>query len=84
VRAARDALRSALPNWQALPSLGMAEDIARAAIYLASDASSFMNGHNLILDGGITAGRPASVMLAERASLAASLATSLAAASGRA
>jgi NAD(P)-dependent dehydrogenase (short-subunit alcohol dehydrogenase family) len=69
-QAARNVLETILPTFQASPNPGMAEDIARAALYLASDASSFMNGHNLILDGGITAGRPASVMFAERANLA--------------
>ncbi|XP_022927567.1 secoisolariciresinol dehydrogenase-like isoform X4 [Cucurbita moschata] len=31
------------------------EDIAEAALYLASDASRFVSGHNLIVDGGFTA-----------------------------
>ena len=35
--------------------LGQAEDIARAALYLASDASSFMTGSDLLIDGGYTA-----------------------------
>jgi NAD(P)-dependent dehydrogenase (short-subunit alcohol dehydrogenase family) len=72
--AARAALGAVLPSVQPLPGMGSADDIARAAIYLASDASRLMNGHNLILDGGITAGRPASVMLAERANFARELA----------
>jgi NAD(P)-dependent dehydrogenase (short-subunit alcohol dehydrogenase family) len=67
---ARDILETVLPSFQAWPSPGMVEDIARAAVYLASDASSFVNGHNLVLDGGITAGRPALVMFAERTNLA--------------
>lgn len=32
--------------------IGQPEDIARAALYLASDDSSFMTGHILVVDGG--------------------------------
>ena len=35
--------------------LGQAEEIARGALYLASDASSFMTGSDLLIDGGYTA-----------------------------
>ncbi|XP_015695027.1 momilactone A synthase-like [Oryza brachyantha] len=33
------------------------EDIARAALYLASDEAKYVNGHNLVVDGGYTVGK---------------------------
>ncbi|RCV30975.1 hypothetical protein SETIT_6G139200v2 [Setaria italica] len=34
-----------------------AEDIARAAMYLASDEAKYVSGHNLVVDGGLTVSR---------------------------
>ena len=36
--------------------LGRAEDVAAAAVYLASDRASFVNGIVLLVDGGMRAG----------------------------
>jgi NAD(P)-dependent dehydrogenase (short-subunit alcohol dehydrogenase family) len=41
---------------QPTPKAGMPEDIAQAALYLASDASAFVTGTHLVVDGGITVG----------------------------
>jgi len=37
---------------------GEPEEIARAALYLASDESSYVNGHALVVDGGLSASHP--------------------------
>jgi NAD(P)-dependent dehydrogenase (short-subunit alcohol dehydrogenase family) len=51
-------LKGVLENIQPIKRPGMPEDIARAALWLASDESSFGNGHALVVDGGIIGGRP--------------------------
>jgi NAD(P)-dependent dehydrogenase (short-subunit alcohol dehydrogenase family) len=55
---------SLLPSVQAMPGMVRAEDIAAAAVFLASDEARYINGHDLVVDGGITAGRPAATMKA--------------------
>ena len=42
---------------QPIRRAGLPEDIARAALWLASDASSFVNAQAIVVDGGLTAGR---------------------------
>jgi NAD(P)-dependent dehydrogenase (short-subunit alcohol dehydrogenase family) len=46
-----------LAQFQPIKRPGVPEDIARAALFLASDDSTFVNGHALVVDGGFTAGR---------------------------
>ena len=41
---------------QPIPKAGVPEDIARAALYLASDDAAFVTGTHLVVDGGITVG----------------------------
>jgi NAD(P)-dependent dehydrogenase (short-subunit alcohol dehydrogenase family) len=53
-KAATDAM---LEKAQPLPIAGQPEDIAQAALFLASDASRFVTGHCLVVDGGATAGQ---------------------------
>lgn len=38
-----------------LSRLASVDDIAEAFLYLSSDAASFVTGHNLVVDGGLTA-----------------------------
>jgi NAD(P)-dependent dehydrogenase (short-subunit alcohol dehydrogenase family) len=64
IESVKAAFAALLPTVQAMPGMIQAEDIAAAAVFLASDASRFVNGHDLVVDGGITAGRPAATMRA--------------------
>ncbi len=52
------AIGSVVPRWQPLQRIGHVDDVAQAALFLASDASRFMTGQNLVVDGGISAGWP--------------------------
>lgn len=51
--AAREAFRTRTPL---RGRIGLAEDIAHAALWLASDDAGFVSGHVLVVDGGLTSG----------------------------
>lgn len=59
--AAADALLpkidSALSTWAPLGRSGIPEDIANAALWLASPEASYVTGQSITVDGGLTAGR---------------------------
>ena len=50
-----DEARAMMGPKHLLGRIGRPEEIARAALYLASDASAFMTGSDLLIDGGYTA-----------------------------
>jgi NAD(P)-dependent dehydrogenase (short-subunit alcohol dehydrogenase family) len=43
---------------QPIPRSGTPDDIAQCACWLASDRSSFVNGEDVVVDGGMIRGRP--------------------------
>src|SRR5260370_4810049 len=55
---AEAAIGSVVTRWQTLQYVGRMDDIAQAALFLASDASPFVTAHNLLVDGGISAAWP--------------------------
>jgi NAD(P)-dependent dehydrogenase (short-subunit alcohol dehydrogenase family) len=68
-----ETMKVILTAFQPIQRAGLPEDIARAALWLASDDSSFVNGHALIVDGGLIGGRMWSVVQEQRQQLRAAL-----------
>jgi len=52
-----DLRKSFMADGQAIRRAGIPEDIANAALFLASDSSSFISGETLLVDGGLLSGR---------------------------
>jgi len=53
----RPGLEERVTKMYPMGKLGTPADIAQCAVYLASDASSFVTGASLVVDGGLIAGR---------------------------
>jgi len=52
-----EAAKKMMATMQPIPRAGLTDDIAKAAVFLASDDSTFINGHDLVVDGGVVGGR---------------------------
>lgn len=52
-----DVLEGLFKSAQPIPRAGIPDNIAHAAAFLASDESSFINGADLVIDGGVIGGR---------------------------
>ena len=50
-------MKGVLTQMQPIQRSGLPEDIAQAALFLASDEAGFVNGHALVVDGGLIGGR---------------------------
>ncbi len=66
-------VKNVLSGFQPLKRSGLPKDIAQAALWLASDESTFVNGHALAVDGGISNGRMWAQFFEETTPLASAL-----------
>lgn len=53
----KEGMKMYLAGLQPIKRAGLPEDIAKAALWLASDDSAFVSGHPLVVDGGLIGGR---------------------------
>jgi NAD(P)-dependent dehydrogenase (short-subunit alcohol dehydrogenase family) len=58
-----------LQMYQPIRRAGRPDDVAPVALWLAGDASSFVTGQDVVVDGGITAGRPPAASAADFAAI---------------
>jgi NAD(P)-dependent dehydrogenase (short-subunit alcohol dehydrogenase family) len=50
-------MKQAFERVQPIPRAGLPDDIARTVLWLASDDASFVNGQDIVVDGGLIGGR---------------------------
>ena len=55
-----------LARYQPLPRAGRPDDVARTALWLASDDSAFVTGANVVVDGGATCGEKWEFMMEQQ------------------
>jgi len=55
-------VKQTLATMQPIKRAGIPDDIAYAAVFLASDKSSFINARDIVVDGGLLGGRQWSVL----------------------
>jgi NAD(P)-dependent dehydrogenase (short-subunit alcohol dehydrogenase family) len=55
--AAADKMKIAFASMQPIPRAGVPDDIAQCACWLASDRATFVNGEDIVVDGGVIGGR---------------------------
>jgi NAD(P)-dependent dehydrogenase (short-subunit alcohol dehydrogenase family) len=53
-----DKMRAIFATAQPIPRSGIPDDIAQCVCWLASDRSTFVNGEDVVVDGGMIRGRP--------------------------
>ena len=66
-------MKGVLENLQPIKRSGLPDDIAQAALWLASDDATFVNGHALVVDGGLIGGRSWSESQLRRSALRSAL-----------
>lgn len=61
-----DTIKGLITDVQAIPRAGITDDIAHCAVYLGSDEAGFVNGEDIVIDGGLIPGLTTSQAQATR------------------